>query len=43
VYTRSQVPALQLAPAKDADWNLGALRKAPSADVLMLKLHYWWG
>jgi hypothetical protein len=43
VYTRSQLPALQLAPAKDADWNLGALRKAPSADVLMLKLHYWWG
>jgi hypothetical protein len=43
VYTRSQAPDLTLMTGEFARLDLGALRKGPAADVLLLKLTYWWG
>jgi hypothetical protein len=43
VYTRSQVPNVSLAPGEEATLDLGAARRAPAADVLILKVSYWWG
>src|SRR5262249_23120503 len=43
VYTRAQSPDLTLMAGRAAQLDLGALRKAPAADVLLLKLTYWWG
>jgi len=43
VYTRSQVPQLQLAQGQGASLDLGAIQRGPAANVLLLKLSYWWG
>jgi hypothetical protein len=43
VYTRSQVPNVTLLSDQEATLDLGAIRSAPAADVLLLKLTYWWG
>jgi hypothetical protein len=43
VYTRSQVPNVSLAPGEEATLDLGAARRAPAADVFILKVSYWWG
>jgi hypothetical protein len=43
VYTRAQSPDLTLMTGRAAQLDIGALRKAPAADVLLLKLSYWWG
>ncbi len=43
VYTRSQSPDLTLMGGEFARLDLGAIRKGPAADVLLLKLTYWWG
>jgi hypothetical protein len=43
VYTRSQAPALTLAPGEVAHLDLRAVRRAPAADVALLKVAYWWG
>jgi hypothetical protein len=43
VYTRSQSPDLTLMNGEFARFDLGAIRKGPAADVLLLKLTYWWG
>jgi len=43
VYTRSQVPNVSLAPGEEATLDLGAARRAPAADVIILKVSYWWG
>ncbi len=43
VYTRSQVPNVILAPGENATLDLGAVRRAPAADIVVLKVSYWWG
>jgi hypothetical protein len=43
VYTRSQAPIQTLAPGQAAGLDLGAIPRGPAADVVMLKLTYWWG
>jgi hypothetical protein len=43
VYTRSQAPLRTLAPGQAAGLDLAAIPRAPAADVVMLKLTYWWG
>ena len=43
VYSRSQAPALTLQPGQPADIGLHMLRRAPAADVILLKLVHWWG
>jgi hypothetical protein len=43
VYTRSQVPNVSLGPGEQATLDLGAARRAPAADVIILKVSYWWG
>jgi hypothetical protein len=44
VYTRAQNPATSLATGTAASLDLGRLSRSTSgADVLMLKLSYWWG
>jgi uncharacterized protein DUF5916/cellulose/xylan binding protein with CBM9 domain len=43
VYTRSQAPDLTLMTGESARLDLGAIRRGPAADVLLLKLTYWWG
>jgi hypothetical protein len=43
VYTRSQSPALTLAPGEVAHLDLRAVRRAPAADVALVKVAYWWG
>ena len=43
VYTRSQAPDLTLMTGELARLDLGAIRKGPAADVLLIKLTYWWG
>ena len=42
VYTRSQVPDLNLMTGERATLDFGALRSGPAADALLLKLTYWW-
>jgi hypothetical protein len=42
VYTRSQAPEVTLMPGEVGKLDLGSLRRAPAADVLLLKLSYWW-
>ena len=42
VYTRSQSPDLSLMTGEHARLDIGAIRKGPAADVLLLKLTYWW-
>ena len=43
VYTRAQTPATMLLSGEAASLNLGAVRRAPAADVVLVKLSYWWG
>ena len=43
VYTRSQVPTTTLEPNQIGSLNLGAVGKAPAADIVLAKLTYWWG
>jgi hypothetical protein len=43
VYTRAQSPDLTLMMGEFARLDIGAIRKGPAADVLLLKLTYWWG
>jgi hypothetical protein len=43
VYTRSQVPSVSLAPGEVGTLDLGSLRRAPAADIFIVKLSYWWG
>jgi hypothetical protein len=43
VYTRSQSPDLTLMTGQNAMLDLGAIRRGPASDVLLLKLTYWWG
>ena len=43
VYTRSQVPNVALGPGEAATLDLGAAGRAPAADVVILKVSYWWG
>jgi Domain of unknown function (DUF5916)/Carbohydrate family 9 binding domain-like len=43
VYTRSQTPNVPLSPGEPAALDIGAIRRAPTDDALVLKLSYWWG
>jgi hypothetical protein len=43
VYTRGQTPGLTLGPGEQGRLDFGALKRAPAADVLLVKLSYWWG
>lgn len=42
VYTRSQVPAIALTPGESASLSLSSVSRAPAADVILLKLTYFW-
>jgi hypothetical protein len=42
VYTRSQAPAVMLMPGEIGNLSFGAVTRAPAADVIMLKLSYFW-
>jgi hypothetical protein len=42
VYTRSQVPAVMLMPGETANLSLSSVSRAPAADVVLLKLTYFW-
>lgn len=42
VYTRSQVPSVMLTPGETASLGVGAVGRAPAADVVLLKLTYFW-
>lgn len=43
VYTRAQVPTVNLLPGESASLNLASVSRAPAADVVILKISYWWG
>ena len=43
VYTRSQTPTVSLLPGESASLNLTSVSRAPAADILIVKLSYWWG
>jgi hypothetical protein len=43
VYTRSQVPYVALSSGETGTLDVGSLRRAPAADIVILKLSYWWG
>jgi hypothetical protein len=43
VYTRSQVPSVSLGPRDVGSLDINALKRAPAADLFILKLSYWWG
>jgi hypothetical protein len=43
VYTRSQVPSVSLAPGEKGTLDVGSLKRAPAADLVIVKLSYWWG
>ncbi len=42
VYTRSQVPSVMLTPGEAANLNLTSVARAPAADVVLVKLTYFW-
>jgi hypothetical protein len=42
VYTRSQVPAVVLSPGESASLDVSSVGRAPAADVVLLKLTYFW-
>ena len=42
VYTRSQSPAVLLGPGQGADLSLGSVSRAPAADVVLVKVTYFW-
>jgi hypothetical protein len=37
------VPTTTLEPNQIGSLNLGAVGKAPAADIVLAKLTYWWG
>jgi hypothetical protein len=43
VYTRSQSPRIDLVPGQRGEIDLGALRKAPATDTLLIKVTYFFG
>jgi hypothetical protein len=43
VYTRSQVPNVSLGPSDVGTLDVSALKRAPAADLFILKLSHWWG
>src|SRR5262249_25828490 len=43
VYTRSQVPNVSLSPGEISALDLGSVKRAPAADVVIVKISYWWG
>jgi hypothetical protein len=43
VYTHSQSPNLTLTPGEVGNLSFGALGRAPSADIFLIKLAYWIG
>jgi hypothetical protein len=43
VYSRAQNPTVTLAPDERPSLDLSAVPHAPAADVIQLKLSYWWG
>jgi hypothetical protein len=43
VYTRAQVPATTLGMMQMGELDLGAVKRAPAADAILLKMTYWWG
>jgi hypothetical protein len=43
VYTRSQAPHLILRPGQRAILDLYSVPRGPAADVVLIKLSYWWG
>jgi len=42
VYTRSQSPAVTLGAGDEAVLSLRSVRQAPAADVVLVKLTYFW-
>ncbi len=42
VYTRSQVPSVALLPGETAGISFSPVSRAPAADVVLLKLTYFW-
>jgi hypothetical protein len=42
VYTRSQVPSVLLGPGESASLSPSSVSRAPAADVVLLKLTYFW-
>jgi hypothetical protein len=42
VYTRSQVPAIALAPGEEGTLSFSSVSRAPAADVVLVKLAYFW-
>jgi hypothetical protein len=43
VYTRSQVPNVSLGTGEVGTIDIGSLKRAPAADIFLVKLSYWWG
>jgi hypothetical protein len=43
VYTRSQVPNVSLDPGQVGTLDVASLKHAPAADLVIVKLSYWWG
>ena len=43
VYTRAQAPEVTLAPGQVGRLDLRSVRRGPAADVVLLKLSFWWG
>jgi hypothetical protein len=43
VYTRAQVPTTTLGPTEIGTLNLGAVGRAPTSDVILAKVSFWWG
>jgi hypothetical protein len=43
VYTRAQAPTVDLERDQRARLRVGSVRRAPAADVVLLKIGYWWG
>ena len=43
VYTRSQSPQLMLAPGQRGALDFHKVGRGPAADVVLVKLSYWWG
>jgi hypothetical protein len=43
VYSHSQSPNLALMPGEAGNLSFGALARAPSADIVLIKLSYWVG
>jgi hypothetical protein len=43
VYTRSQVPQVELMRGERRRLDISLLPRAPAADVLLVKLSYWFG